>query len=119
MARQCQRCQGPLNEGDYFCGNCGIPTKLGLKYQEASEKLNLSISQLERSYQTGHLSKDKYEQQKAKYSEEYSKVMAEIQLNAPPSRGLTADTSDSRRSSRTRWREKLRHIRGPTTTSPA
>jgi RsiW-degrading membrane proteinase PrsW (M82 family) len=83
MARQCQRCQGPLKEGDYFCGNCGIPTKLGLKYQEASEKLNLSLSQLERSYQTGHLSKEKYEQQKTKYSEEYSKLMAEITAKRP------------------------------------
>ncbi len=83
MARQCQRCQGPLNDGDYFCGNCGIPTKLGLKHQEASEKLNLSLSQLERSYQTGHLSKEKYEAQKAKYSEEYSKMMAEITAKRP------------------------------------
>ena len=83
MARFCQRCQGPLNEGDYFCGNCGLPTRLGLKYQETSEKLNLSLSQLERSYQTGHLSKEKYEAQKAKYGEEYSRLMAEISAKRP------------------------------------
>jgi RsiW-degrading membrane proteinase PrsW (M82 family) len=83
MARFCQRCGGPLNEGDYFCGNCGLPTRLGLKYQATSEKLNLSLSQLERSYQTGHLSKEKYEQQKAKYGEEYSRLMAEISAKRP------------------------------------
>jgi RsiW-degrading membrane proteinase PrsW (M82 family) len=84
MARRyCQRCNAQLNEGDYFCGNCGIPTRLGLKYQETSEKLSLSLSQLERSFQTGHLSKEKYEAQKAKYSEELSRLNAEIVARRP------------------------------------
>jgi RsiW-degrading membrane proteinase PrsW (M82 family) len=83
MARFYQRCGGPLNEGDYFCSNCGLPTLLGLKYQATSEKLNLSLSQLERNFQTGHLSKEKYEAQKAKYGEEYSRLMAEISAKRP------------------------------------
>jgi RsiW-degrading membrane proteinase PrsW (M82 family) len=84
MARsECKRCQSLLNEGDYFCGNCGAPTKLGLKYLESSERIGLTLNQLERSFQTGHISKEKYEEQKAKYSEELSKLNADIIARRP------------------------------------
>jgi RsiW-degrading membrane proteinase PrsW (M82 family) len=84
MARRyCQRCRAQLNEGDHFCGNCGAPTKLGLKQLDTSEKLNLTLSQLERSYQAGYTSKAKYEEQKAKYSEELARLNNEINARRP------------------------------------
>jgi RsiW-degrading membrane proteinase PrsW (M82 family)/uncharacterized Zn finger protein (UPF0148 family) len=83
MAKFCARCGAPLKEGDYFCGNCGIPTRLGMKNLETAEKFNLTLNQIERNYQAGYLTKEKYEEQKAKYSEESARLNQNIQEMRP------------------------------------
>ncbi len=107
MARNgCPRCQSQIPEGSYFCGNCGAPTRLGLKNLEKSEKLSLTLRQIERASQPGYLSKTKYEQQKAEYSAELAKMQdgiaskrpAPIDANAPtpqPSEPTYSDTKNA------------------------
>lgn len=83
MVRRCQKCRTQISEDFYFCGNCGTPTRTGVKFLEKSEKLALTLSQLERSQQAGYISKAKYEEQKAKYNEELSRLQDKIEKNRP------------------------------------
>ncbi len=84
MARgSCPRCGTQLPTGAYFCGNCGAPTRLGLKNLEKNEKISLTLSQIERAYQAGYLPKAKYEQQKAEYSAELAKRVDELEGSRP------------------------------------
>lgn len=94
-SRSCPRCQGRLSEGDYFCGQCGTPTKFGLKNLEKSGKLNMTLSQLDRAFQAGYVSKKKFEDQRAKYSAELAMMQDELAKKHPVEPNVFPPETDS------------------------
>jgi len=83
MPRYYRNCGAAHNENDHFYGDCGAPTRHGLKKLDTSENLGVTLNQLERSYQAKYISKERYEEYKARYSEELAKVNEEIEKHRP------------------------------------